>query len=58
MLLATVVTGNHFFIDGISGGFLAFCAFMLSMWLYRRWPEIQPRFLLLFDRRNARPVSP
>jgi membrane-associated phospholipid phosphatase len=41
MLFATVVTGNHFFIDGIAGGTLAALAFMLAFWLYARWPRYQ-----------------
>jgi hypothetical protein len=45
MLLATVVTGNHFFIDGIAGGTLAFVAFFVALWLHRAWPGIQARVI-------------
>jgi membrane-associated phospholipid phosphatase len=42
MLLATVITGNHFFIDGIFGSILAGMAFLVAFWLHRNWPEISP----------------
>lgn len=45
MLMATVVTGNHFFIDGIAGGTLALIAFLIALWLHRAWPGIQARTL-------------
>ncbi len=51
MLLATVITGNHFFIDGIAGGTLAVLAFLLAKWLYRVWPNIQARLLARIQRR-------
>jgi membrane-associated phospholipid phosphatase len=47
MLIATVATGNHFFIDGIAGATLALAAFGLARWLYPRWPLIQARLLAL-----------
>ena len=50
MLMATVVTGNHFFIDGIAGGLLALLAFMLSLWLSRVWPRFQDAVLGVFRR--------
>ncbi|HWO73122.1 MAG TPA: phosphatase PAP2 family protein [Dehalococcoidia bacterium] len=40
MLLATVITGNHFFIDGIFGTLLAGAAFLLALWLQRRGPSM------------------
>jgi membrane-associated phospholipid phosphatase len=40
MLAATVVTGNHFFIDGIAGCVLAIAAFIAAFWLHDRWPAI------------------
>jgi hypothetical protein len=43
MLMATVVTGNHFFIDGIAGGLLATLAFLVALWLHRSWPAIESR---------------
>ncbi|HEY7465675.1 MAG TPA: phosphatase PAP2 family protein, partial [Dehalococcoidia bacterium] len=41
MWLATVVTGNHFFIDGIFGTMLAGIAFLVAFWLQRHWPHLQ-----------------
>ncbi len=55
MLLATVVTGNHFFIDGIAGGTLALVAFLLAHWLHRSWPAIEARCLAAL--RRLRPSS-
>ena len=40
MFLATVITGNHFFIDGIFGTMLCGIAFLVALWLNRNWPEI------------------
>ena len=57
MLLATVITGNHFFIDGIAGGTLAVIAFLLANWLYRVWPNIQARLLALINRRQGASVQ-
>ena len=41
MWLATVITGNHFFIDGLFGTILAGIAFLIAFWLQRHWPELQ-----------------
>jgi hypothetical protein len=41
MWLATVITGNHFFIDGIFGTLLAGIAFLVAFWLQRHWPGLQ-----------------
>lgn len=41
MLLATVITGNHFFIDGIFGSLLCGIAFLVALWLHRNWPDIE-----------------
>ena len=41
MFFATVITGNHFFIDGIFGSILAGIAFMIALWLNRNWPQIK-----------------
>ena len=41
MWLATVITGNHFFIDGIFGTMLAGIAFLVAFWLQRHWPHLQ-----------------
>jgi membrane-associated phospholipid phosphatase len=54
MLLATVVTGNHFFIDGIAGALLALVAFWVSLLLNRKWPAFQARCLSLWCARPAR----
>jgi membrane-associated phospholipid phosphatase len=43
MLMATVVTGNHFFIDGIAGSVLAIVAFLIAVWLYHAWPRLEER---------------
>jgi len=43
MLMATVVTGNHFFVDGIAGALVASSAFALSYLLWTHWPSIQSR---------------
>ena len=43
MLIATVATGNHFFIDGIAGALLALAAFLIARWLYYRWPAVEAR---------------
>ncbi|HXH21233.1 MAG TPA: phosphatase PAP2 family protein [Dehalococcoidia bacterium] len=43
MLVATVVTGNHFFVDGIAGALLALAAFALAAALHRRWPRVRAR---------------
>ncbi len=45
MLLATVITGNHFFVDGIAGALLAVCAFLVAAWLYKHWPAYQQRLI-------------
>ena len=58
MLMATVVTGNHFFIDGIAGGLLALVAFSLSLWLSRVWPSFQDAALRLVRRRPVAVSSP
>jgi membrane-associated phospholipid phosphatase len=41
MWLATVITGNHFFIDGLFGTMLAGIAFLVTFWLQSHWPELQ-----------------
>jgi hypothetical protein len=41
MWIATVITGNHFFIDGIFGTMLAAIAFLVAFWLHRNWPELR-----------------
>lgn len=58
MLLATVVTGNHFFVDGIAGAALAIAAFCLASWLSPRWPGFQLRVLSLILRRPSGASAP
>jgi len=41
MWIATVITGNHFIIDGLFGTILAGIGFVSALWLNRNWPEIQ-----------------
>ena len=41
MWIATVITGNHFIIDGLFGTILAVIGFASALWLSRNWPEIQ-----------------
>lgn len=41
MWLATVITGNHFFIDGIFGTILAGSAFLVAFWLHRNWDALR-----------------
>jgi membrane-associated phospholipid phosphatase len=40
MLAATVITGNHYIIDGIFGSLLCGITFLMALWLHRHWPEI------------------
>lgn len=41
MWLATIITGNHFIIDGMFGSMLVMIAFLIVIWLNRHWPELQ-----------------
>jgi membrane-associated phospholipid phosphatase len=41
MWLATIITGNHFIIDGLFGTILAGIGFVSALWLNRNWPEMQ-----------------
>lgn len=41
MWIATVITGNHFIIDGLFGTLLAGIGFVSALWLNRNWPDIQ-----------------
>ena len=40
MLAATVITGNHFIIDGIFGSILCGITFLIALWLHKHWPEV------------------
>jgi membrane-associated phospholipid phosphatase len=42
MWIATVITGNHFIIDGLFGTIMAAIGFVVALWLNRNWPELQP----------------
>jgi membrane-associated phospholipid phosphatase len=53
MLIATVATGNHFFIDGIAGALLAAAAFLIARWLYYRWPAVESRIAARLAARRA-----
>lgn len=54
MLMATVITGNHFFIDGIFGSILCGLAFLVALWLYRHWPAIELSLKARFHLLRAR----
>jgi membrane-associated phospholipid phosphatase len=41
MWIATVITGNHFIIDGLFGTILAGIGFICALWLNRNWPALQ-----------------
>jgi membrane-associated phospholipid phosphatase len=40
MLAATVITGNHFIIDGVFGSILCAITFVIALWLHRHWLEV------------------
>ena len=58
MMLATVVTGNHFFVDGIAGAGLALAAFVVAVWLYRKWPAAQGRLVASLGRLRTPGAAP
>ena len=41
MWFATVITGNHFFIDGIFGTILAGMSLVIALWLQRNGPTLK-----------------
>ena len=41
MLAATVITGNHFIVDGIFGSILCGITFLIAVWLQKNWPAIE-----------------
>ncbi len=41
MWIATIITGNHFIIDGLFGVILAGIGFACALWLSHNWPAIQ-----------------
>jgi membrane-associated phospholipid phosphatase len=52
MLAATVITGNHFIVDGIFGAILCGITFLIALWLHKHWPEIDA--IIKTWRRQAR----
>jgi membrane-associated phospholipid phosphatase len=56
MFLATIVTGNHFFVDGIAGLFLAAAAFIIAFWPHDRWPALQSRIAARLRRLRGAPA--
>ena len=52
MLAATVVTGNHFIVDGIFGSILCGITFLIALWLHKHWPEISLMLETKFGRRT------
>jgi hypothetical protein len=57
MFFATVITGNHFFIDGIFGTMLCGIAFLVALWLNRNWPEIDASIRARLRSLRARPSA-
>ncbi len=58
MMIATVATGNHYFIDGIAGAALGLSAFMIAAWLQPRWPGAQERALTFVRTKVLRRLEP
>ena len=56
MLAATVITGNHYIIDGIFGSILCGVTFLVALWLHRHWPEV--REIIAARRHQLRSPSP
>ena len=56
MFMATIITGNHFFVDGIAGLFLCAAAFIVAYWLHERWPALQARILSRFRQLRGAPA--
>jgi membrane-associated phospholipid phosphatase len=56
MLAATVITGNHYIVDGIFGGILCSVTFLMALWLHGHWPEIEPGLKARFQNLRGRPV--
>lgn len=55
MWIATVITGNHFIIDGLFGTMLAGIGFASALWLNHNWPEIQTELNQLLRRFRRQP---
>ncbi|HEX5369908.1 MAG TPA: phosphatase PAP2 family protein [Dehalococcoidia bacterium] len=56
MWFATVITGNHFFIDGIFGTILAGISLMIALWLQRNWPTIETALRARWHQYRNRPL--
>jgi len=57
MLAATVITGNHFIVDGIFGSILCGMTFLVALWLHRNWPEIDATLKSRLGQLRGAPVS-
>ena len=55
MWIATIITGNHYIIDGVFGIILAAIGFVCALWLNRNWPELQPLLRYHLSRLLRRP---
>jgi membrane-associated phospholipid phosphatase len=58
MWFATVITGNHFIIDGLFGLILAGIGFASALWLNRNWPDLQVALRERLRGLRRRPASP
>lgn len=58
MLIATVITGNHFFVDGVAGLALSAVAFVVALWLHERWPGIEARIKTAVRNARSSPSTP
>jgi membrane-associated phospholipid phosphatase len=54
MLLATVVTGNHYFVDGVAGALLCLTGFGLALYLHGHWPSFEAQLRRLLSARWRR----
>ena len=57
MLAATVITGNHYIIDGIFGAILCGITFLIALWLQRHWPEIDSLLRARWRQLRASPFA-
>jgi membrane-associated phospholipid phosphatase len=53
MLAATVITGNHYIVDGIFGSVLCGVTFLLALWLHSHWPDIDAGLKARFGQRRS-----
>jgi membrane-associated phospholipid phosphatase len=54
MLAATVITGNHYIIDGLFGATICSITFLCALWLQKHWPAIEAGIRARF---SGAPVS-